>query len=167
MRFAGKFPQMLRACTPTTHLHRCIVVEGYIHIRSKVSHFSTKYHYMDVVIQSGGQVNLFVSFSASLFSLMDSAFRASITVDHLYGLVASLFHVVNTEEKLSWSIVDVKQFSLSLLISSWIPTSLHLLGIWAATSFIRSESFGSASNPAGYLLLRSEYMGRETNIINV
>lgn len=46
------------------------------------------------------------------------------------------------------------------------PTSLHLLGILAATSFIRSESSGSLSKPAVYLLCRPVYKYRTIITVN-
>ena len=98
-------------------------------------------------------VNFFLTFLASLFSPTEAACRVCSTVHQLRGKIVSfLFHRVNTEEKQrrgSFDIISIV-FSSESFRCSWIPTSLHLLGMLAATRFMRSRSSGSVDSSAGH-----------------
>ena len=101
-------------------------------------------------------VAIYLVFSswASLTSAMAGAFSTSITVDHLYGLVALLLQALKTKAKhfMSLSLVAPAKHSWSLRVSpSWMLISFHFADTSLATSFIRSDSSGSLSSPA-YLL---------------
>ena len=94
---------------------------------------------------------------ASLFSSTAGVSSTSITVYHLYGLVARFFQTWKTEVK-HWrgSLgVEAMKHSWSLGVSpSWMLICFHFAGTLLATSFIRSDNSGSLSSPA-YLILKS------------
>ena len=94
---------------------------------------------------------------ASLISPTDGVFSASITVDHVYGLVARLFQTLNTKMK-HWvgspKVASMKHFWSSGVSPSWMLICFHLSSTLLATSFIRSESSGLLSSPL-YLLPKS------------
>ena len=97
---------------------------------------------------------LVLSSWASLTSAMAGAFSTSITVDHVYGLVALLFQALITKAKhfMALSPVASAKHSWSLNVSpSCMLISFHFEETLLATSFIRSDSSGSLSSPA-YLL---------------
>ena len=97
---------------------------------------------------------LVLSSWASLTSATAGAFSTSITVDHVYGLVALLFQALITKAKhfMALSPVASAKHSWSLNVSpSCMLISFHFAETLLATSFIRSESSGSLFSPA-YLL---------------
>ena len=99
-------------------------------------------------------VYLVLSSWASLTSATAGAFSTSITVDHVYGLVALLFQALITKAKhfMALSPVASAKHSWSLNVSpSCMLISFHFAETLLATSFIRSDSSGSLSSPA-YLL---------------
>ena len=98
--------------------------------------------------------SLVLSSWASLISSTAGACSASITVDHVYGLVARLFQTVNTKVKQclgSPRVSSMKCFWSLSVSPSWMLISFHFADTLLATSFIRSDSSGSLSSPA-YLL---------------
>lgn len=92
---------------------------------------------------------------ASLFSPTVGDCRAFTTVCQVQGDVCLFFHVVNTEIKHFWESNWTKHDRSPSDTFNTMPTCCHLLGITAATSFMRSESSGSLFKPAGYLLRKS------------
>ena len=112
-----------------------------------------EWSFMVQLVSGSYNWSLVLSFWAILFSSTAGVSSTSITVDHLYGLVARFFQTRKTEVK-HWrgSLgLEATKHSWSLGVSpSWMLICFHFAGTWLATSFIRSDSSGSLSNPANF-----------------
>ena len=114
--------------------------------------------------------NLVVSSWASLTSSTDGAFNASITVDHVYGLLVRFFQMVNTKVKLwtgSLEVIAAICCWSARVSPSWILMIFHLAGTLLATSSIKSDSSGPLPCPV-YFFPKSAYeeeIGNQTAYI--